>query len=152
MTDQVTDFRARAKAMMNPGQADNASGNQTKPADQRPKEEFWMNVGLRMDMPDPTNPGETIEVFCPLAVGIPFGQMKARTVRGNDLLNNQTAEVGEMLRVQYQEAMMKLAHGESMAVDLDVEIRRVKKQGVEGTAAAGYENPLLVQARERIAG
>ena len=150
MTNDVTDFRARANEMMNGG--NNNDDNQSQSKDQRPKEEFWMNVGLRMDMPDPANPGETLEVFCPLAVGIPFGQMKARTVRGNDLLNNQTAEVGEMLRVQYQEEMLKLAHGEAMPVDLDVEIRRVKKQGVEGTAAAGYENPLLVQARERITG
>ena len=67
--------------------------------------------------------------------------MKARTVRGNDLLTNQAAEVGEMLRKKYQEEMKKLSHGEAMNVDLDVEIRRVKQQGVEGTAAAGYENP-----------
>ena len=151
MTNDVDDFRALANAMMNPNQGTNGAA-QGEAKDQRPKEEFWMNVGLRMDMPDPANPGETLEVFCPLAVGIPFGQMKARTVRGNDLLNNQTAEVGEMLRVKLQEEMIKLAHGEAMAADLDVEIRRVKKKGVEGTAAAGYENPLLVQARERIAG
>lgn len=146
---EPTDFRARANAMINGNKPQN---NQPDSKDQRPKEEFWMNVGLRIDVPDPENPNEMIEVFCPLSVGIPFGQMKKREVRGNDLLNNQAAEVGEMLRVKYQEAMMKLAHGEAMSVDLDVEIRRVKKQGVEGTAAAGYENPMLVQARERIAG
>lgn len=147
--NDITDFRARAAAMMNP--AGSNQTNQTASNDQRPKEEFWLNVGLRLPMEDPENPGQMIEVFCPLAVGIPFGQMKARTVRGNDLLNNQTAEVGEMLRIKLQEAMLKLSHGEAMPLDLDVELRRVKRQGVEGTAANGYENPLLVQARQRIA-
>lgn len=148
MTNDVTEFRARAQAMMN---RNNDTSNQNDNKDQRPKEEFWMNVGLRMEVPDPTT-GDMIEVFCPLSVGIPFGQMKPRVVRGNDLLNNQTAEVGEMLRVKLQEEMMALKPGEALPVDLDVEIRRVKKQGEAGTAAAGYENPLLVQARERMAG
>ena len=146
MANDITNFRAQAQKMMGTGNQENTDN------DQRPKEEFWMNVGLRMTIPNPNDPSEMIEVFCPLAVGIPFGQMKERVVRGNDLINNQAAEVGEMLRKQYQEAMLQLAHGESMNVDLDVEIRRVKKAGVDGTAAAGYENPLLVQARERMAG
>ena len=46
MTD-TTDFRAAAAAMMNPNQGD-GSAEQTDSKDQRPKEEFWMNVGLCM--------------------------------------------------------------------------------------------------------
>lgn len=148
MTKTATDFRAEAAAIIN-GSANNgafSAGDANSTPTVKKEEEFYLNIGRRVTVEDPENPGSTLDILCNIPAVISLSTIKARVVRGNNVLNNQKAEVGNKLLERLQEAMLTLQPGDTLPLKpFDAEIYRRVLPGTEGTEANGDTNPLMAQ-------
>lgn len=147
MTNQAAmDFAAAAAAALNQG---NEPTRKASKKDDWVDAEVWANIGLPLPYTNPET-GEVEDVFCALPKGVPFDTMEKFTPNGDNLAFNQRTEAGNMLMAHFQEVAKGLAPGESIIVPLQVELRRKKAAGVQGTAASGAHNPLVAALGQHI--
>lgn len=140
-------------AELNFAQRAAAQLNGTKTEDSKKPEyeqaQVYANIGLMLPMQNAD--GTVEEVFVSIPRGVAFDIMEPMTARGNNPEYNRKVETGNFILAEYQKVAATLKPGETMVVDLKVQLLRRNEQGVAGTTASGSANPLLDAARAHIA-
>jgi len=145
MTKSVTDYRTQAQNIIN-GINQGFSAGDTQTETPKKEEEFYLNIGKRVTIEDPENPGEMLDILCNIPAVISLSSLKARVVRGNNVINNQKAEVGNKLLERIKEIMLTLEPGDAYPLKpMHAEIYRSKASGTAGTEGNGDVNPMMDQ-------
>ncbi|MBL4703308.1 MAG: hypothetical protein JKY54_02235 [Flavobacteriales bacterium] len=134
-------------------------GNQTNtPAaagtkDERPSAQFWLNIGLMLQVPDRTEgaaAGATVEEFISIPVGIPLDNIKAMVAKGKNPDWHNKVGVKNALLEELQTAASDLKPGQDVLVDaLQIQLYR---KAEEAAPRDPSENSLLAQMAEKLGG
>jgi len=107
--------------------ASNNTGNKNA-QDERPKSEFWVNIGYNVDVQVTGEGGEssTEQRFVSLPVGLPLDISQKVAIKGNDpeFVALQTAR-NELLEQLIAHAEASLKPGETTELNLVVQLRRI---------------------------
>lgn len=105
----------------------NAPAANKEAAADRPKSQFWINVGYNVEVPvvQDGQPAGVENRFVSLPVGLPLDIAQKTSIKGHDaeFVAIQTAR-NELLE-QLLEFAEKLAPGETKDIDLVIQLRRV---------------------------
>ncbi len=96
-----------------------------------PKSQFWMNVGFTAE--GAGSDGE--DIFVSLPYGLPLDSMEHVNTKSKNADYTALQQARNSLLDQVKEAAATLQPGESMTVQLEVQIRRVEEE-VEETVSA----------------
>ena len=108
---------------------------QQAPAAEKPKSQFWLNVGL-----DASGMGVEGYDFLSLAMGIPLDGMEALSTNSKNVQFAQFQQARNALYEQLVELAKNLKPGEAAIVPLQVQVRRV---GNDNPVPDATVNPFL---------
>lgn len=122
------------------GTAPTATASTPAKSDDRPKAQFWLNIGYQANG---VIEGEDAPRFISLPVGIPLDTMETLPTNSrNQVFALQQAARNDLM-AQLLEAAGKLQAGESKIVNLQIELRRVNEdQGPVDTAHSPFARQL----------
>lgn len=117
------------------------SVNPTAPANERPKEFLWGNVGYNVDVNDPET-GEVEKIFVGIPIGIPMGTMEPVVYRGSNKKYAQLVSAKNQLLAQLQAMGAEMEPGATADVDgLVFQLKRVGEPAAD--SADDADNVLL---------
>lgn len=102
-----------------------SNDSKAAPAADRPKAEYWLNIGYQSDVPDDNGDA----MFVSLPQGIPLDtQEHLKTNSSNNKYAAFQSARNDLVDQLVAHAQASLAPGESTTVQLTVQIRRVKEE------------------------
>ena len=102
-------------------------GKDTAAAKDLPKSQFWMNVGFVAEGAG----AEGEDVFVSLPYGLPLDSMEHVNTKSKNADYTALQQARNGLLDQVKEAAAALQPGESMTVQLEVQIRRIEEEVAE---------------------
>ena len=102
-------------------------GKDTAAAKDLPKSQFWMNVGFTAEGAS----AEGEDVFVSLPYGLPLDSMEHVNTKSKNADYTALQQARNGLLDQVKEAAATLQPGESMTVQLEVQIRRIEEEVAE---------------------
>ena len=102
-------------------------GKDTAAAKDLPKSQFWMNVGFTAEGAG----AEGEDVFVYLPYGLPLDSMEHVNTKSKNADYTALQQARNGLLDQVKEAAATLQPGESMTVQLEVQIRRIEEEVAE---------------------